>query len=91
MGREYKTIGGLSRSKGNWITDTATHTNTRGWLAIQAITDTVATVVSTTIIENSIASNSTTHSTRTIPAGIVIQGFFNSITLASGTVIAYES
>lgn len=63
------------------ITDTSAHTGV--WDAIQALEATEATLVSSNL--------SGTLTGVPIPAGVTIFGHFSSITLTSGTVIAYTA
>ena len=82
---EYR---GLGLNGGQYINDTATHTNSNGWFAIQT---TEATVLATQ------ASNITNLDdicqpvdNITLAAGTVLYGNFTSIDLTSGAVIAYN-
>jgi hypothetical protein len=66
---------------GLYIADTSAHTGI--WDAIQALEATVADLVSSNL--------SGTLTSVPIPAGVTIFGQFSSITLTSGTVIAYTA
>jgi hypothetical protein len=67
---------------GAYISDTNEHTPETGYVfvAIQALTDSVVTAV----------GNITGVTAITIPAGFVFYGEYTSITLASGSVFAYQ-
>lgn len=67
---------------GKLITNTAATTPDTGYkfIAIQAITDSVVTAV----------GNITGITSLSIPAGFVFYGEYSSITLASGSVFAYQ-
>jgi branched-subunit amino acid ABC-type transport system permease component len=67
---------------GAYIADTNSHTPATGYkfIAIQALTDSVVTAV----------GNITGITVITIPAGFVFYGEYSSITLASGSVFAYQ-
>lgn len=59
---------------------TGTAANTGQWSAIQGLAAAVATVI----------DNGTTKTSVPIAAGVIIYGKFTSITLASGSVLAYK-
>ena len=82
---------GRGRGAGTIINDTSAHANADpGWVAITALENTVATFVSSTLTENGVASFSTTHTSQTVNSGVTIEGVFTSITLVSGSVVAYS-
>ncbi len=66
------------------ITNTSAHTGRFG--KIQALEDAVMTLVSPNVTEN----GSSTISAIPIKASCEVEGIFTSITLASGTVVAYR-
>ena len=65
------------------LTDTNAHTGRFG--KIHALEDSVMTVVSTNVTKN----GSTTLASVAIKHGSEVEGIFTSITLASGSVVAY--
>jgi hypothetical protein len=65
------------------ITDTAAHPGS--FISLQALSDAViAAVTAPNLTGNSLVG-------QTIPAGVAIYGRFTSITLTSGSLIAYKS
>ena len=66
---------------GQYITDTTAYTG--DWICIQAITATTFTTLTSTSITGALASIS-------LAAGATLNGRFSAITLASGSVIAYN-
>ena len=85
MTSEYR---GLGLNGGQYINDTATHTNSNGWFAIQA---TVATVLATQASNITNLDDICTGEDATeLAAGMVLYGNFTSIDLTSGAVIAYN-
>jgi len=75
---------GISYPAAIIITNTAAHTGRFG--KIHALEDAVMTLVSPNVTEN----GSTTVSSIPIKHGSEVEGVFTSITLASGTVVAYR-
>ena len=75
---------GMSYPAAIIITNTAAHTGRFG--KIHALEDAVMTLVSPNVTEN----GSTTVSSIPIKHGSEVEGIFTSITLASGTVVAYQ-
>lgn len=82
---EYR---GLGLNGGEYINDTAVHTNANGWFAIQATEDTVLAAQSSNI--TNLDDICTGQDGTTLAAGMVIYGNFTSIDLTSGAVIAYN-
>lgn len=66
---------------GRFINDTTARTG--DWICIQAITATTFTTLTSPSISGSIASI-------TLSAGVTLHGRFTAITLATGSVIAYD-
>jgi len=78
----------LGRRGSTYITDTNAHTGTFG--CIQAL---AATVIATLVSGTDHAGSAVMSGTLTnvpLPAGVSIYGSFTSITLTSGTVVAYN-
>jgi hypothetical protein len=69
------------------ITDTAAHTANYRWILCAA--DTVIATISGNVLSNAGVSPNTSLSGITLPAGFGFGGVISSITLTSGTVIAY--
>ena len=82
---EYR---GLGLNGGEYINDTAVHTNANGWFAIQATEDTVLAARSSNI--TNLDDICTGQDATTLSAGTVLYGNFTSIDLTSGAVIAYN-
>lgn len=82
---EYR---GLGLNGGEYINDTAVHTNANGWFAIQATEDTVLAAQSSNI--TNLDDICTGQDGTTLSAGTVLYGNFTSIDLTSGAVIAYN-
>lgn len=82
---EYR---GLGLNGGAYLNDTAVHTNSNGWFAIQATEDTViqAQASNITNLDNICQPVDNV----TLAAGTVLYGNFTSIDLTSGAVIAYN-
>ena len=85
MASEYR---GLGLNGGAYLNDTAVHTNSNGWFAIQATEDTViqAQASNITNLDNICQPVDNV----TLAAGTVLYGNFTSIDLTSGAVIAYN-
>jgi hypothetical protein len=84
-GNPIPTSDKYSGSKG-FTAFTGTTARTGNWYAIQILSDTVFSTLTT-----SIANDGDTLAGVTIPAGNVIYGPFTAITLTSGKAIAYKS
>ena len=85
MASEYR---GLGLNGGAYLNDTAVHTNSNGWFAIQATEDTVIQAQASNIpnLDNICQPVDNV----TLAAGTVLYGNFTSIDLTSGAVIAYN-
>ena len=82
---EYR---GLGLNGGAYINDTAVHTNSNGWFAIQATEATVLAAQSSNI--TNLDDICTGQDATELAAGMVLYGNFTSIDLTSGAVIAYN-
>ena len=82
---EYR---GLGLNGGAYLNDTAVHTNSNGWFAIQATEDTVIQAQASNITDLDNICQPVDNIT--LAAGTVLYGNFTSIDLTSGAVIAYN-
>jgi hypothetical protein len=82
---EYR---GLGLNGGAYLNDTAVHTNSNGWFAIQATEDTVIQAQASNI--TNLDNICQPVDNITLAAGTVLYGNFTSIDLTSGAVIAYN-
>ena len=82
---EYR---GLGLNGGNYLNDTATHTNSNGWFAIQATEATVLATQASNI--TNLDDICTGQDATSLAANTVIYGNFSSIDLQSGAVSAYN-
>ena len=82
---EYR---GLGLNGGEYINDTASHTNTNGWFAILATEDTVIARITSNIDNLSDITNS--QDGTILSANTAIYGNITAVQLTSGAVIAYN-
>ena len=82
---EYR---GLGLNGGEYVNDTASHTNTRGWFAILATEDTVIASITSNI--DNLSDICTGQDATVLSANTAIYGNITGITLTSGAVIAYN-
>lgn len=79
----------MGQSGADWIDNTTVLTG--DWAVIQAITDTVFAAMTCSTISINGGAVPATWATKAITAGTVLYGRFTSITLTSGSVVAYRA
>ena len=84
MANEYR---GVGLNGGEFISDTASHTGR--WFSIVALEDTTITTISGNI-DNISDLTTGGSSTITLGANTALYGAFDEVTLATGSVIAYN-